>query len=279
VAGRPLDSPREILRQRGLRPKRSWGQNFLADPAALAEIAAAARLVPGETVVELGPGLGHLTSALLETGARVVAVERDRDMVAALSELPAERLTIVAANAAAVNFAELAGTSSVVVVGNLPYQLTSPILFQVLDQHRSVSRAVFTVQKEVAQRVAAPVGTRSGGILTVLLGLWFEAELLFVLPAALFHPPPQVDSAVLRLTALAQPRAQVEDAAHFRRVVKAAFAQRRKTLLNSLRSDPTLGDAARVRAALEASSIGPRTRAEALSIEDFARLSRALLNR
>jgi len=279
VAGRPLDSPREILRQRGLRPKRSWGQNFLADPAALAEIAAAARLVPGETVVELGPGLGHLTSALLETGARVVAVERDRDMVAALSELPAERLTIVAANAAAVNFAELAGTSSVVVVGNLPYQLTSPILFQVLDQHRSVSRAVFTVQKEVAQRVAAPVGTRSGGILTVLLGLWFEAELLSVLPAALFHPPPQVDSAVLRLTALARPRAQVEDAAHFRRVVKAAFAQRRKTMLNSLQSDPTLGDAARVRAALEASSIEPRTRAEALSIEDFARLSRALLNR
>jgi 16S rRNA (adenine1518-N6/adenine1519-N6)-dimethyltransferase len=279
VAGRPLDSPREILRQRGLRPKRSWGQNFLADPAALAEIAAAARLVPGETVVELGPGLGHLTSALLETGARVVAVERDRDMVAALSELPAERLTIVAANAAAVNFAELAGTSSVVVVGNLPYQLTSPILFQVLDQHRSVSRAVFTVQKEVAQRVAAPVGTRSGGILTVLLGLWFEAELLSVLPAALFHPPPQVDSAVLRLTALARPRAQVEDAAHFRRVVKAAFAQRRKTILNSLQSDPTLGDAARVRAALEASSIEPRTRAEALSIEDFARLSRALLNR
>jgi 16S rRNA (adenine1518-N6/adenine1519-N6)-dimethyltransferase len=279
VAGRPLDSPREILRQRGLRPKRSWGQNFLADPAALAEIAAAARLVPGETVVELGPGLGHLTSALLETGARVVAVERDRDMVAALSELPAERLTIVAANAAAVNFAELAGTSSVVVVGNLPYQLTSPILFQVLDQHRSVSRAVFTVQKEVAQRVAAPVGTRSGGILTVLLGLWFEAELLSVLPAALFHPPPQVDSAVLRLTALARPRAQVEDAAHFRRVVKAAFAQRRKTILNSLQSDPTLGDAARVRAALEASSIEPRTRAEALSIQDFARLSRALLNR
>jgi 16S rRNA (adenine1518-N6/adenine1519-N6)-dimethyltransferase len=279
VARRPLDSPREILRQRGLRPKRSWGQNFLADPAALAEIAAAARLVPGETVVELGPGLGHLTSALLETGARVVAVERDRDMVAALSELPAERLTIVAANAAAVNFAELAGTSSVVVVGNLPYQLTSPILFQVLDQHRSVSRAVFTVQREVAQRVAAPVGTRSGGILTVLLGLWFEAELLSVLPAALFHPPPQVDSAVLRLTALARPRAQVEDAAHFRRVVKAAFAQRRKTLLNSLQSDPTLGDASRVRAALEASSIEPRTRAEALSIEDFARLSRALLNR
>jgi 16S rRNA (adenine1518-N6/adenine1519-N6)-dimethyltransferase len=279
VAGRPLDSPREILRQRGLRPKRSWGQNFLADPAALAEIAAAARLVPGETVVELGPGLGHLTSALLETGARVVAVERDRDMVAALSELPAERLTIVAANAAAVNFAELAGTSSVVVVGNLPYQLTSPILFQVLDQHRSVSRAVFTVQKEVAQRVAAPVGTRSGGILTVLLGLWFEAELLSVLPAALFHPPPQVDSAVLRLTALARPRAQVEDAAHFRRVVKAAFAQRRKTILNSLQSDPTLGDAARLRAALEASSIEPRTRAEALSIQDFARLSRALLNR
>jgi 16S rRNA (adenine1518-N6/adenine1519-N6)-dimethyltransferase len=276
---RAMDTPREILRQRGLRPKRSWGQNFLADPAVLADIAAAVQLAPGETVVELGPGLGHLTSALLETGARVVAVERDRDMVAALSELGAERLTIVAANAAAVSFAELAGTSTVAVVGNLPYHLTSPILFQVLDQHRSVSRAVFTVQKEVAERVAAPVGTRSAGVLTVLLGLWFEAELLFLLPAALFHPPPKVDSAVLRLTALARPRAQVDDEAHFRRVVKAAFAQRRKTLLNSLQSDPTLGDAARVRAALDASSVDPRTRAEALSVDAFARLSRALLNR
>jgi 16S rRNA (adenine1518-N6/adenine1519-N6)-dimethyltransferase len=274
-----LDSPRHILRQRGLRPKHSWGQNFLADPAALADIAAAVRLTPGETVVELGPGLGHLTNALLETGARVVAVERDRDMVAALSELPGERLTIVAANAASVNFAELAGTPSVAVVGNLPYHLTSPILFQVLDQHRAVSRAVFTVQKEVAQRVAAPVGTRSAGVLTVLLGLWFEAELLLVLPSALFHPRPQVDSAVLRLTALAQPRAEVADEVHFRRVVKAGFAQRRKTLLNSLQSDPSLGDAARLREALEASAIDPRIRAEALSLEAFARLSRTLASR
>src|SRR5215475_12071871 len=112
--GRPaVDSPRQILRQRGLRAKQSWGQNFLADPVALANIAAAARLGPGETVVELGPGLGHLTSALLETGARVVAVERDRDMVAALSELKNDRLTVAAANAASVDFAALAGTSPV----------------------------------------------------------------------------------------------------------------------------------------------------------------------
>ena len=107
-------------------------------------------------------------------------------------------------------FAELAGTRPVAVVGNLPYQLTSPILFQVLDQHRDVSRAVFTVQKEVAERVAAGEGTRASGLLTVLLGVWFDAELLFTLAPASFHPSPAVDSAVLRLVARSTPRRRGE---------------------------------------------------------------------
>jgi 16S rRNA (adenine1518-N6/adenine1519-N6)-dimethyltransferase len=270
------ESPKALLARHGLRPKKSWGQNFLADEHALGQIAAAAQLGSGQTVVELGAGLGHLTRHLLETGARVVAVERDRDMVKVLGELTAERLRVVAADAAQADFAALAETSPTVVVGNLPYHLTSPILFSVLDQHRAVSRAVFTVQREVAERIAAPPGGRDYGLLSVLLGLHFRVEELFVLPARAFHPPPKVESAVVRLTALAEPRAAVASEARFRKLVKAGFGQRRKTLLNALKSDPSLGSAEALVQALATAGIEPTRRAETLSVEEFARLERAL---
>jgi 16S rRNA (adenine1518-N6/adenine1519-N6)-dimethyltransferase len=227
-------------------------------------------------VVELGAGLGHLTRALLETGARVVAVERDRDMLRVLEELKAERLSVVAANAARLDLAAVAGTRPLVLVGNLPYHLTSSILFEVLEQQSDLLRCVFTVQKEVAERVAAGEGARSGGILTVLLGVWFDASIVRTVPAAAFHPPPKVDSAVLLLEHRAMPRAEVGDEAFFRKVVKAAFSQRRKTLLNSLQSDRELGDTAHVRATLTAAGIEPTRRAETLGIAEFARLARAL---
>lgn len=270
------EGPRELLRRHGLRPKKSWGQNFLGDPDALARIAAALRLSPGEVVVELGPGLGHLTRALLATGATVVAVERDRDMVRVLEELGLPNLEVVAANAADVRFAELAGVPQVAVCGNLPYHLTSSILFELLEQRREVSRAVFTLQKEVAVRLAAPPGNRDYGLLTVLLGLYFDVEELFTLPARMFLPPPKVDSAVVRLTARARPRAPVHSDERFVRLVKAAFAQRRKTLWNSLRSDQGLAPPDHIRAALEAAGVEPTRRAETLSIEELAALERAL---
>lgn len=274
-----MDSPKEILRRRGLRAKHSWGQNFLGDPDVLGQIAAAAQLSAGETVVELGPGLGHLTRALLDTGANVVAVERDRDMVEALSELADPRLRVVAGNAAEVQFAALAQVPKVALVGNLPYHLTSPILFSVLEQHETITRAVFTVQKEVAERIAAEPGNRDYGLLSVLLGLQFRIHALLTLPRHMFHPPPQVDSAVIRLTHLLVPRAPVTSDAHFRRVVKAGFAHRRKTLLNSLQSDATLGNAVTIRAALEGAGINPTRRAETLSVDEFAALERALATR
>jgi len=270
------DSPRRMLQQHGLRPKHAWGQNFLDDERVLADIVQAARLGPGSVVVELGAGLGHLTRALLDTGARVVAVERDRDMLRVLEETPAHRLTVVAANAARLDLAAVAGTRPLTLVGNLPYHLTSPILFEVLEQHRDLVRCVFTVQKEVADRVAASEGARSGGLLTVLLGVWFDASVVRVVPASAFHPPPKVDSAVLLLEHRSTPRAEVSDEAWFRKVVKAAFSHRRKTLLNSLRSDPELGDAATVRGALGAAGIEPSRRAETLGVGEFARLAGAL---
>ena len=270
------DTPRRMLQQHGLRPKHSWGQNFLDDEAVLADIVQAARLGSDSVVVELGAGLGHLTRALLDTGARVVAVERDPDMLRVLQDLKDERLTVVAANAARLELAPVAGARPLTLVGNLPYHLTSSILFQTLEQQADLVRCVFTVQKEVAERVAAGEGERSGGILTVLLGVWFDASIVRTVPAAAFHPPPKVDSAVLLLEHRSTPRAEVADEPFFRTVVKAAFSHRRKTLLNSLRSDRELGDADHVREALTAAGIDPTRRAETLDVAEFARLAGAL---
>jgi 16S rRNA (adenine1518-N6/adenine1519-N6)-dimethyltransferase len=268
--------PREMLKKLGLRPKESWGQNFLSDERVLNEIAEACALVPGETVVELGPGLGHLTRALLATGAHVVAVERDRDMVAALEAQKLDNLKVVAANAAAVEFAKIAGVPDVVVAGNLPYHLSSSILFEVLDQAGSVKRAVFTLQAEVVSRLASPPNNREYGLLTVLLGLRFDVQKVASLPAHYFHPPPKVDSAVVRLERRLAPRAEVKSEERFRRVVKAAFAHRRKTLINSLKSDPQLATAEQYQTALLAVGIDGKRRAETLSVEEFAALERSL---
>jgi len=268
----------ELLRSRGLKAKHSWGQNFLSDEGVLSRIAAEAELTPNDVVVELGAGLGHLTRALLSSGARVVAVERDREVAAVLrEELP--ELKLLEANAAELEFAKAAEASEVVVVGNLPYHLSSPILFEVLEQWRSVKRAVFTLQAEVVDRLSAEPGGRDYGLLTVLLGLHFRARQCFFLGRHLFHPPPKVDSAVLRLDRLEQPRAQVTDEARFKQVVKAGFAQRRKTLSNSLQSDRKLAEAFDLGASLKAAGIDGKRRAETLSVEEFAALERSLVPR
>jgi 16S rRNA (adenine1518-N6/adenine1519-N6)-dimethyltransferase len=274
--GRRLDSPSQILRRRGLRPKKSWGQNFLRDEGVLQRIADALEIRPGESVIELGAGLGHLTRFLVRSRARVTAVERDPDLVQLLGELRFENLQVLSADAARLDFAMVAGTSPVAVVGNIPYHLTSPILFRVLDQHATLSRVVLTVQEEVATRITADPGGRDYGLLSVLLSLHFRMEKLFVLGPELFDPPPKVNSAVVRLTPLLAPRAVVASEPGFRRIVKAAFARRRKTILNSLKSDPSLGSSDRLRAALLAQQIDPRRRAETLSVEEFAALARSL---
>jgi 16S rRNA (adenine1518-N6/adenine1519-N6)-dimethyltransferase len=270
-------SPREILARRGLRPKKDWGQNFLGDPAILQRIAATCELSASDTVVELGAGLGHLTRELAATGARVIAVERDRDLVAALEEggLP-PNVRVLAANAAQLDFARAAGVPRPVVAGNLPYQLSSPILFEVLEQRASVKRAVFLLQREVAERLAAPPGGRDYGLLSVLLQAWADVALAFRVPAGAFHPPPKVDSAVVRIEVLETPRAEVRDPARFVRLVKAAFGQRRKTLFNALRAARDLGEQGAIAAALEGAGIDPVRRAETLSPEEFAALERSL---
>jgi 16S rRNA (adenine1518-N6/adenine1519-N6)-dimethyltransferase len=270
------NSPKELLKRYGLKAKESWGQNFLSDEVVLSRIVDEAMLVEGDVVVELGPGLGHLTRALLETGCTLTAVERDRDMVKVLTSMELTGLTLVEGNAADIDFAKAAKADQVIVVGNLPYHLTSSILFQVLDQVAHVRRAVFTLQAEVVERLSAAPGGRDYGLLSVLLNLRFHVEQVMKIPSHFFHPPPKVDSAVVRLSRREKARAEVISEGRFRQIVKASFAQRRKTLTNSIASDRTLAEAYDLDAALVTAGIDGKRRAETLSVEEFAAIERAL---
>jgi 16S rRNA (adenine1518-N6/adenine1519-N6)-dimethyltransferase len=261
--------PSELLRRHGLRPKKEWGQNFLGDPRILGELAALAEVRPGETVVELGAGLGHLTRALAATGARVVAVERDRDLAPILrAELP--QVEVVEADAKSFDLAAAARGQRIVVCGNLPYHLSAPILFHLLDQRAALRRGVLLLQREVAERVAAPPGGRDYGVLSVLVQHVADARIGLQVDRRAFTPPPEVESSALVLDFLPRPRSEVRDERRFRALVKAAFAQRRKTLSNALKAIPS------AREALERAGIDPRRRGETLSVAEFAAVEREM---
>lgn len=268
---------RELLGRHQLKPKKDWGQNFLRDEVVLARIADAADVGEGDRVVELGAGLGHLTACLAETGAEIVAVERDRDLVPVLEETFASAPTvrIVAADAKTLDLGALrAGGPRLVVVGNLPYHLSSPILFHLLDARAEVEAIVVMVQKEVAERLAASPGSKAYGVLSVRFQLHFEVEAVFDVPPSAFVPPPKVTSTVVRLVAREAPLADPGDPEVFRRVVAAAFGQRRKTVQNALKG--LVPDAEARRAALVQAGIDPGARAETVPVEGFAALARAL---
>jgi 16S rRNA (adenine1518-N6/adenine1519-N6)-dimethyltransferase len=269
-------SPRTLLEKYGLRAKKSWGQNFLGDEEILAHIASIAVDAPGVRVVELGAGLGHLTAALLARGADVIAVERDRDMAAVLRGELGGRVRLLEADAARLDYRQVADGGEIVVAGNLPYHLTSPILFSLLDQAGLVRRAVFLLQREVAERLAARPGTKDWGLLSVLLQHRSDVSIERYVPRGAFLPPPKVDSAVLRL-AFREPRIPVHDEVLFRRLVKAGFAQRRKVLANALASARIASDE-QLAAALERAGIDPRRRGETLTVEEWVSLERELVD-
>jgi 16S rRNA (adenine1518-N6/adenine1519-N6)-dimethyltransferase len=274
----PYPGPRALLDKYRLHAKKSWGQNFLGDEGILDAIARLAVEREGDLVVELGAGLGHLTARLLARGARVVAVERDRDMARVLRGELGEAVRLLEADAARLDYRALAagagGGGRVAVVGNLPYHLTSPILFSLLDQAEAVSRAVLLLQREVAERLAAAPGTKAWGLLSVLLQQRAEVTVERRVPPRAFLPPPKVESALVRV-AFGPPRAEVSDAARFRRLVKAGFAQRRKTLANALRA-ARLAPPEATAAALAAAGIDPSRRGETLTVAEWAALERAL---
>ena len=223
---------------------------------------------PDDNLVEIGPGLGALTGPLLERVKRLTVIEIDRDLSAQLAaEHPAERLTLHTTDALEFDFGSL-GTD-LRVVGNLPYNISSPLLFHLMQYDAALRDVTVMLQKEVVERMVAAPATSEYGRLSVMLQVRFRVERLFRVSAGAFRPAPKVDSAVVRLIPLRQARPHLVDDALFARVVAAAFGQRRKTMRNALRTLASEAD-------LERAGIAPGVRGETLSVGDFVRLANAL---
>ncbi len=282
-----LSSPAAVsalLKRHNLHPRKRFGQNFLVDGNTLAKIVAAGELGPGGAALEIGAGLGVLTSALAEavteTG-RVVSVEMDTDLLPALEETLGERpqVQVVTADALALDWPafldeHFSNSVTPAVVANIPYNITSPLLTTLLEQHGRFSRIVLLVQKEVAARLGAKAGTPDYGSLSVFVQYHAQVETLGIVSRRVFFPPPDVDSAVVRLTPHAAPPVSVPSETQLFAIVRAAFGQRRKALLNALSGDPALGwSREQAAAALEASGIDGGRRGETLTLAEFARLS------
>lgn len=270
-------SPKALLERFGLRPKHSFGQNFLCELRHAERIAELAAPAGSERVLEIGAGLGALTDKLLARGCSVVAIERDRDLLPILGELfaadsEAGVLNIVEADAKTADWDGLLGSHPQrVLAGNLPYQITGPLLRRTVSLAPRIERAVYLVQKEVADRLAARPNSGDYGALSVFAQAAFQVERAFVIRPGAFYPVPRVDSAVVVLTPHAE--AVASETSTFRAVVKLAFAARRKTLRNAWRG---LGAGeALVQIAADA-GVSLDARGETLSVVEFARVARGL---
>lgn len=256
------------------RPRKRFGQNFLHDQHVLDRIVAAAALQQGDRILEIGPGPGALTTRLLASGLSVLAVEIDRDLAGALEARNEKKLEVRTGDVLRFDWAELLQHPPYKLIANLPYNISSQILFKVLEHKAAFSCLVLMFQKEVGERLLATEGSRNYGILSVLMQTWFDVERVIKVPPGAFSPPPKVDSVVLRMMPLSRPRVALQDDALYHKLVKSAFAQRRKTLRNSL-----LGSgwqAEQIDPALATAEIDPGRRGETLTIEEFGALANRL---
>lgn len=284
--GRDIATPsytQQILKKYGFTFKKSLGQNFLIDQNILHKIVAAAEMNDSSGVLEIGPGIGALTQKLAEQAGKVVAVEIDNRLIPILRELFQEQqhVDIVHGDVLKLDLRELvrdrfADCTSIHVVANLPYYVTTPIIMGLLEQHLPLQNIVVMIQKEVAERMAAVPGGKDYGSLSIAVQYYCKPELVMTVPPTVFIPQPNVDSAVVRLDVRREPPVQVHDEAFFFRVVKAAFAHRRKTIYNNLAA--FFGKQAKklVADVLEQCGIDPGLRGESLSLEMFALLGNGL---
>ncbi|HXG83698.1 MAG TPA: 16S rRNA (adenine(1518)-N(6)/adenine(1519)-N(6))-dimethyltransferase RsmA [Pyrinomonadaceae bacterium] len=268
--------------------KKSFGQNFLVDENYIVKIIFALNPQKGETIVEIGAGRGALTEKLIDSGANVVAVELERNMISVLRGRFArnENFRLIEADALKVDFekvvenpkSEIRNPKSVKLVANLPYNISTAILQKLIEQRACFSEMVLMFQREVVERITARAGNSERGFLSVLVQAYLETDKLFDVPSAAFLPAPKVNSAVARLTP--KPNPAIADENLFREIISAAFAQKRKTILNNLKNAAPLlrekfGDAKRL---LENCRIAPERRAETLSIEEWRCLCNYLIN-
>ncbi len=277
---------KEIIAKYGFSFKKSLGQNFLIDGNVLNNIVAAAELDKTKGALEIGPGIGALTGRLADAAGRVVAVEIDQRLLPILNDVLADEphVDVLHGDVLKLDLAELFrehfhGLDGVSVVANLPYYVTTPILMKLLEERLPLQHIVVMIQKEVAQRMAAKPGGKEYGSLSVAVQYYCEPQLVCTVPHTVFIPQPNVDSAVIKLTLREKPAVEVEDEPHFFNVVQASFAQRRKTLANNLTALCGKENRESLTALLHSIGIDPVRRGETLSLEEFALLSRSLLEK
>ncbi|MEL6985409.1 MAG: 16S rRNA (adenine(1518)-N(6)/adenine(1519)-N(6))-dimethyltransferase RsmA [Actinomycetota bacterium] len=266
----------DLLDRHGLGPSRALGQNFLCDRGTIDKIVRLAGVEPGQAVVEIGPGLGSLTTGLLEAGADVLAVEIDRYLIPALAEvtepwagqagtsLP-DRLRIVEADATEVDWDDLLDDTPMTVVANLPYNIATPLILDLLASEPRFTRWLVMVQREAGERLCAGPGSKTYGIPSVLVAYWGEARLVGTVRPEVFLPRPKVDSVLVAIERSPQPRVDA-DIGRLSHLVRTGFGQRRKMLRRSLSGVVTEAD-------LVAAGVEPTDRPERLSVEDWARLA------
>ena len=266
-----------LLRAHNLTPRKGLGQNFLADPGILRRLIDAAEIDPQATVLEVGPGAGSLTLWLAAAAQKVVAVELDANLIGVLEQVLAgcENVTLVHADILDLDPARLIEQDGYLVVANIPYYITSAIVRHLLESARRPSRLVLTMQREVADRICAAPGGLS--LLALSVQVYGRPQPVLRIPAGAFYPPPKVDSVTLRVDLYPQPLIPAGQLNSFFKLAKAGFAQKRKTLRNSL-SAGLAWDAPRAASLLQDAAIDPQRRAETLSLEEWARLTTGFEN-
>jgi len=275
----------DILDKFGLSAKKSLGQNFIIDTNILQNIVKAANIDEKTNVMEVGPGIGALTEQLARAAKKVVAFEIDDRLLPVLEETlaPYDNVTVLHQDVLKAELEQVAEdhfspSERLVLVANLPYYITTPIIMYFLESGILLDSMTVMMQKEVANRISAAPGTKAYGSLSIAIQYYMEAEIAFTVPKTVFRPMPNVDSAIIHLTRKEKPSVQVKDEPFFFAVVRSSFVQRRKTLRNNLQAafgkeEDTKG---KLEAAFEKSGIDPSRRGETLSIEEFGRLAERL---
>ena len=278
-----MTTPIKILRTRGIRPRKRLGQSFLQDLNIVNKIVDFADIQPDETVVEIGAGLGIMTGLMATKARRVIALEVDPSMVEILKERLQcfKNVGVVETDVLAYDFFSALpphSSEKLKIVGNVPYHISSPILFRLMDFRRCISRIVLMLQKEVVDRIVARPGTKDYGIPSVITTMFYRTERLLNVPASCFYPEPKVVSSILKMGVREKPLTDVRDDELFRKVVRLAFAKRRKTLVNNLRHARLPGYSTEsMLSALQGSGIDGMRRAETLSAEEFGLLTNCFM--